>query len=562
MLKDLIRRLVRGAVKNEQRRAESVPGPRTVVDDKRAREAFDRAAEEFERGHPDAAERSLREAIALNPEFAEAHFRLGKIYEKRGAIDDAADCYELAVQFNPRSIQAYAALAALRKSQGCHSEAIEHYQRIVELSPEDAAAHTNLCLALHEAAAYEAARQHGERAVAIDPKLAEAHHNLGLVLRELGEPQLAVRHFQAAMELKPRAEVAAGLAHAYRDLGRLKEAVAAYDRALRLKPDLGDAVINRAYAFLLNAEYGSGWAEYEHRFVATGTLTRDFGLPRWAGENLEGKTILVFAEQGLGDEILFASCLPDILARAERVIVECSERLAPLFERSFPRATIRGGKKEDPNDWVARYAPVHFQVPIGSLPRWFRPTRSSFPLNSVYLQANPDSVDKWRSRLDARGRKLVGISWRGGGAKTRGTLRSVPLASLAPLLKHDAVFVSLQHGVDPRELDDVDGRVRTFAGVTDDPDQLAALIAALDLVVSVDNTTAQLAGALGSPVWVMLSASPEWRYGISDETMAWYSSARLFRQGIDRRWDPVVQSIADAFERWCGDAEIRGSAPR
>ena len=562
MLKNLIRRLVRGAVKNPEQGPRAASGPHAVVDEKRARDAFHRAIDEIKRGQPQAGERLLRETIALNPGFADAHFHLGQLYGQRGATGDAADCYEQAIECNPENIEAYGALAALRKSQGCHADAIEHYQRIIELSPEDAAVYTNLCLALHEVADYEAARQAGERAVAIDPSLPEAHHNLGLVLRELGEPGRAVQQFQTALELKPRAEVAAGLAHAYRDLGRPREAIAAYDRALRLDPGLGDAVINRAYAFLLNEDYGSGWTEYEHRFVAFGSSPRSFGLPHWEGENLEGKTILVYAEQGLGDGILFASCLPDILARAERVIVECSERLAPLFKRSFPQAMVRGGKKEDPTEWVAQYAPVHFQLPIGGLPRWFRPDRASFPLDGAYLQADPKLIDRWRSRLAVGDRKLVGISWRGGSPRTRGGLRSVPLAFLAPLLEQDAIFVSLQHGFVPHELDAAGGHVKTFAGVTDDPDQLAALIAAVDLVVSVDNTTVQFAGALGTPVWVMLSASPEWRYGLSSETMPWYPSARLFRQGSDRRWEPVVRSIADAFERWRGNADSRDDALR
>lgn len=560
MLKNLIRRLVWGAVKNAQPVSRTASGPRIVIDDEHARDALDRAANEIGRGQLQVAEHLLREAIALNPKLAAAHFQLGKLYERGGATGEAADCYEQAVEVDPENIEAYGALAALRKSQGCHADAIEHYQRIIELSPGNAAAHTNLCLALHDVADYETARQAGERAVAMDPKLAEAHHNLGLVLRELGDPGRAVQHFQTALELKPRGEVAAGLAHAYRDLGRLREAVAAYDRALRLDPGLGDAVINRAYAFLLNEDYGSGWAEYENRYVATGTPPRSFGVPQWGGENLEGKTILVYAEQGLGDEILFASCLPSLLARAERVIIECSDRLAPLFKRSFPRAIVRGGKKEDSIGWVKQYEPVHFQLPIGGLPRWFRPDRASFPLDGGYLQTDPKLIETWRSRLADRNRRLVGISWRGGSARTRGGLRSVPLALWAPLLKQDAVFVSLQHGASPHELEAAGSPVRMFAGVTDDPDQLAALIAALDLVVSVDNTTVQLAGALGSPVWVMLSASPEWRYGLSGETMPWYPSARLFRQGSDRNWEPVVQSVADAFERRSGNSENAGDA--
>ena len=551
MLKRLIRHLIHGATTGGRPLGGVRPAPQTAGPPERAHRAFNDAMGRIERGQLDAAEKLLNEALDLDHSFAEAHFRLGWIHGRRGATEDAADCYNLAVHFDPAHVPARAALAALYGAQGRHAQAIEHYLRIVELRPGDAAAHTTLCLALHETADYERARHHGERAIAINPKLPEAHHNLGLVLRELGDPARAVQHFQQALDLNPRAEMVAGLAHAYRDLGRLQEAIASYDRALRIKPDLGDAIINRAYAHLLKGDYGTGWTEFEERFRATGTKVREFGAPpRWNGETLQGKTILVHAEQGLGDEILFASCLPDLIAQAGRVIVECSHRLESLFRRSFPRAIVRGGKKDDATDWIMPHAPVHFQLAIGSLPRWFRPDRAAFPAAGGYLLADPRGVDEWRTRLGGKNKRAIGLSWRGGGPKTRGHLRSVALEMLNPLLEQDAVFVSLQHGAEPQELEGARGRVRVFPGVSENPDDLAALIVALDLVVSVDNTTVQLAGALGQAVWVLLSASPEWRYGSSGKTMPWYPSARLFRQGVDRSWEPVVEKVAAELTAW------------
>ena len=554
MLIRLLRRLLRRSVPHESGERQR-PTPLDTSQRDRAREALQQAVIFLQAGQLEPAEALLQHAIDLEHELAEAHFRMGELHERRGEHEDAADCYELAVHFDPSCIPAHYALAARHKSQGRHAQAAEHYLRIIELSPDDSAAHTNLCLALHETAAYDRARQHGERAIAIDPKLPEAHHNLALVLREIGEPAGAIRHFQRALELKPRAEMAAGLAHAYRDLGRLNEAIASYDRALRLKPDLGDALINRAYAYLLKEDYGAGWAEYEGRFAATGTPVRDFGLPQWDGEPLRGKTVLVHAEQGLGDEIMFASCLPDLIAQAARVIIECSDRLEPLFRRSFPQAMVRGGKKDDPTDWIVQYAPVHWQLPIGNLPRWFRPDRTAFPRRGAYLQADSRDIDKWRTRLGVKNKCVIGLSWRGGTAKTRSHMRSIPLQLLIPLLKKDAVFISLQHEVESGELDAAGGRIRMFPDATRNIDHLAALIAALDLVVSVDNTNVHLAGALDCPVWVLLPASPEWRYGLSGETMPWYPSARLFRQGSDRRWGPVLERLAGAFDELRGRTE-------
>ena len=533
--------------------------PQSGPDHRRAREALQQALTLLEAGRPDAAETFLRQALDLEHDLAEAHYRLGVVHEKRGELEDAADCYALALHFDKRHIEAHYALAALHKSQGRYAQAAAHYRGIVDLNPNDAAAHINLCFALFETADYQTARRHGERAVAIEPQLAEAHHNLGLVLRETGESARAVHHFKRALELKPRAEMAAGLAHAYRDLGRLDEAIESYDHALHLKPDLGDAAINRAYAYLLKGDYATGWTEYEGRFAATGTKERDFGLPRWNGEALQGKTILVHAEQGIGDEIMFASCLPDLIARADRVIIECSDRLELLFRRSFPQAIVHGGRKEDSTDWVARFTPVHCQLPIGSLPRWFRSDRAAFNRCGGYLRADPEAAGEFRRAIDAGRKRVIGISWRGGTPETRAHLRSIPLELFSPLLERDAVFVSVQHGAGTEEQKWPAALVRTFESVTHDLDRLAALISVLDLVVSVDNTNVQLAGALGRPVWALLSASPEWRYGTSGETMPWYPSAKLFRRADEGGWEPVMQKVVAAFATWAERSVAGGS---
>lgn len=560
MLTRLLRWLVNDGAAPRDGHATTASAVAGEASDARALAACREAVALLERRQFDAAEALLREAVDLKHDLAEAHFRLGKIHEQRGELEDAADCHELAVHFEPGHVRAHFALAGLHKTQGRHAEAAGHYRSVIENDPNDAAAHCNLCLALYDLDDYRQARVHGERAIAIDPAMAEAHHNLGLVLTMTGEPSLALRHFRRALELKPHAAIAAGLAHAYRDLGRLDEAIAAYDRALRLTPEFGDAVINRAHTFLLKGDFRGGWAEYEKRFAATGARVRDFGLPRWNGEPLHERTILVHAEQGMGDEIMFASCLPDLIAVAGRVVIECSDRLEALFRRSFPQAIVHGGKKEDPTDWLGQCPPVHYQVPIGSLPRQFRLERAVFPGTYPYLQADARRVREWRNRIGSgNGGMAIGLSWRGGTPKTRSHLRSVPLELLTSLLRPEIAFVSLQHGVAPSELDGPASVIGSFPEVTDDLDELGALICALDLVVSVDNTNVHLAGALGRPVWVLLAASPEWRYGLRGETMPWYPSARLFRQGEERRWEPVVERVTAALSAWTERAGTRGS---
>ncbi len=551
MLMRLLRWMMNRRNASRDEHATAVPARDTREIDERAAASCREAVMLVEGGQFEAAEARLREAIKLQHDVAEAHFRLGQIHESRGEHEDAADCYELAVHFDPRAAPAHYALAGLHKAQGRYAQAAEHYRRILDHHPDDAAAHCNLCLALYDMHDYGPARVHGEQAITIDPAMAEAHHNLALVLTMTGEPEQAVPHFQRALDLKPHAAIAAGLAHAYRDLGRVDEAIATYDQALGLTPGFGDAVINRAYAYLLREEYDAGWPEYEKRFVATATRTRDFGLPRWSGQSLQGKTVLVHAEQGIGDEIMFASCLPELIAAAGRVVIDCSERLEALFRRSFPQAAVHGGTKEDPTAWIARFAPVHFHVPIGSLPRHFRPERAAFRWAGPYLHADPERVRAWRSRIGAGGKPVVGLSWRGGTPKTRGHLRSVPPQLFASLLRPELVFVSLQHAAAGPEFEGA-APVCSFPGVTDDLDDLAALICALDLVISVDNTNVHIAGALGRPTWAILSPSPEWRYGLSGETMLWYPSVRLVRRGREESWEPVVERLARGLDAWSG----------
>lgn len=503
-----------------------------------------------------AAHKQQTEVRPVEPgaehDLAEAHFRQGTIHERRGELDDAADCFRLAVHFDPRLKPAHFALARLFKKCGRFAEAAEQYRRVIEQDPNDAGAHCNLSHAFHEMAEYAQAAVHGERALAIEPELPEAHHNLGIALTALGRASQAVPHIQRALEKNPHAEMAAALGHAYRDLGRLADAIASYDRALELAPGFGDAIANRAYAFLLKEDFASGWIEYEKRFSATASGTRDFGLPRWNGEPLRDRTILVHAEQGVGDEIMFACCLPDVIDAAGRVVIECSKRLEPLIRRSFPGTLVHGGRKEDPADWLSGVERPDFQVPIGGLPRFFRGGANAFPLHPGYLRADPVRIGYWTNYLRRMGPgPKAGLSWRGGTPKTRSHLRSVAPADLAPLLTRSGVtFISLQHGADATELAGFAGAAPVHAvdGLTDDLDELAAMICALDVVISVDNTNVHLAGALGRPVWVLLSASPEWRYGTGGEAMAWYPSARLFRQSRPCEWGPVVTRVADELE--------------
>jgi tetratricopeptide (TPR) repeat protein len=430
-------------------------------------------------------------------------------------------------------------------------DAVSQWQRAVDENPRDAVARSNLCSALNSLGFHEAARREGEEARRLAPRLAAAHHNFGLALLGLGRAEEAERALRRARKLAPELpQVASALGHSLRDQGRFDEAMAAYDAALRLDPQCGDALINRASLLLLRGDFARGWEAYAQRFEALGAASRSQdGAPPWRGEPLAGCTILVHGEQGVGDEVMYASCVPDLAAQGAQVLLRCSDRLAPLFARSFAGVEVRGG--DAPGGWPR----PDFQADIGTLPRYLRRSPDDFPARGGWLVPDAERLERWRGRLGRLGgRARVGISWRGGAPYTRGPLRSIALGELEPLLRLDGVeFVSLQHA-GPGMSDDEPGQLRAlgvheFEGVTEDLEELAALICALDLVVSIDNSNVHLAGALGKETWALLPPSPDWRYGWRGDSMLWYASVRLWRRGPREEWGDVVARVAEALER-------------
>jgi tetratricopeptide (TPR) repeat protein len=377
-----------------------------------------------------------------------------------------------------------------------------------------------------------------------------------LLQLETGQLSQALASFHRALNLQPGTlETKSCIAHALRDLGRLDDAIAAYRDVLSQQGGFGDALANCSLALLMRGDYAAGWLQYEQRFIASGKRARSVGASVWRGESLAGRTIAVLSEQGLGDETMFASCLPDLLKTAGHVVIECDPRLQPIFSRSFAQATVRcrdGDGAAQDND-AAR---PDCEISIGSLPLHFRPARESFPQTAGYLFADTGKVKRWRDSLGASGAsRRIGIAWRGGTLRNRQYLRSLDLAEMLPVLRQPGCeFVNLQYGDRRNELNWICEQsgivVRDLAqDVGTDIDELAAAVEALDLVITVDNTIAHLSGALGKPVWILVPFSAEWRYGRDRESMDWYPTARLFRQPAPRDWATVVERVAHCLGR-------------
>jgi len=274
-------------------------------------------------------------------------------------------------------------------------------------------------------------------------------------------------------------------------------------------------------------------------------------LPAWDGAPLEGKHIGVIREQGLGDEIMFASCIPAILEQTRSVVIECEPRLAALFRRSFPGSAVFGRTPTLSNAWTRSLDPQpDLQAALGSLPRYLRRDLADFPAHAGYLQADAQKTAQWRERLGALGpgRKL-GLSWRGGLPRTARARRSLELAQLEALFRLPGLhFVDLQYGEHADEVKAFERRHGTrlhrWPEALADYDETAALVRALDGVLTVCTAIVHLTGALGQRALVMAPYSPEWRYGMTGETMAWYPSVRVLRQSRPGDWASLLGQIA------------------
>ena len=395
------------------------------------------------------------------------------------------------------------------------------------------------------------------RAAELQPENVDILNGLGFAWQRCSQPEKALYYYQLALQQSSDDyNIWDNYGTALQDLMRIDEAIAAYNKAIALRPDHPIPRWHRSLAYLLQGYFEHGWPDYELRlFPEQIPAPRQFPYPKWQGESLTKKTILVYAEQGLGDEIMFSSCLPDLLAAAGHVIVECAQKLAPILAKSFPAATIHGGNPGDSQSWLATIPAIDLQVPIGSLPLYFRKHREAFPQHTGYLKTDPSAVAAWRERLDALGPGLaVGISWRGGTRISRRQIRSIKLEDWLPILRLQGVhFVSLQYDEHDQEIQRLANqhgiRVTQWKDALDDFGQTAALVSALDLVVSVCTTVIHLSGALNKEAWVLVPACPEWRYGAEGTDMPWYPSVHLYRQHVVGEWAPMINEVAGSLSQ-------------
>lgn len=503
-------------------------------------------------GEPGQAVDWLEHSLERFPDDPALNVLAGQARLALGEPELALDHFHLALHYDPANAAALRGRVAGLERSGKGARIENAYREFIAANPASAEARFGLARALHERGEFDSAAKLLEEALESEPRHLESLNLLGLIEAcEFGRLQQGESLARRALALQP------GFDAARCNLGwilalerRHEEALACLDEVLARDPGDNEARLMRAYLHLRRGAFAEGWKDIESRHHSSLAAPRPFNYPRWQGEALADQSLLVCAEQGVGDQIMYASCLPDVLARAASVIVECDRRLVRLFQRSFPGASVRPeirGPLED--SWLKQAGSIDRQIPMGSIPALFRHDWADFPRHEGYLRPDPQMTEAWSIRLNAVSPlPKVGISWRGGSLKTRRRLRSIPLEAWGQILGLPATFVSLQYGEveqdirSARRAHGVD--IAHFPEAIDDFDDAAALIGALDLVISVCTAAVHLSGALGKQTWVLTPFVPEWRYLESGETMPWYPAVRLFRQQDQQAWEPVLGDIA------------------
>jgi tetratricopeptide (TPR) repeat protein len=507
-------------------------------------------------GRLDEATQAYAYAIRFSPDFVEAHHNLGTVLVALGRPDAAAQAYANAIRFDPDFAEAHYNLGTVLLGRGQPEKALAAHRAAIRCQPDHAEAHAGLGKTLQDLGRPQEAAEAYTAAIRLRPDYAEAYVNLGTILKAVGRLDDAAHAHRTAIRIKPGfAEAHYNLGNTLKALGQLDAAIAAYEQAISIRPDFAEAHVNLGMELLLAGELPRGWAAYEWRLRKKSPLLqpRIFTQPQWRGEALNGRRILLHAEQGLGDAIQFCRYVPWVAAEGGCVILEAPRTLLRLLSGLDGVSELVAAGDALPEFDV--------QCSLMSLPFAFGTALDTIPARVPYLAARPERADFWRDRLGPRTRRRIGLVWSGGFRPDQPELhavnqrRNIPLRLLGQL-NHPAIeFVSIQKG-EPAESELralrqelwPGGNLHDAAPAIDDFADTAGLIEVLDLVISVDTSTAHLAAAMGKPVWLLNRFDSCWRWLEYRDDSPWYPGLRLFRQTAPGDWQGVMNRVRAALQ--------------
>jgi tetratricopeptide (TPR) repeat protein len=507
-------------------------------------------------GQLSQAETIYREILAHIPTHFDALQLMGHLRGQKGQYESAVEFFRQAIKINSKQPLLHYNLGLALQHLNRPEEALGCYNIALALKPDYVEALNNQGMSLHAMHRAEEALVSYDRALALRPDYIEALNNRGTALHVLHRLEQALACYDRTLVLKPD-HIAAlnNRGMILYDLTRLDEALACYDRAVVLKPDFAAAHWNRSLCQLLTGDFEHGSREFEWRWEsAQQALKRDFTQPLWTGEqSVEGKTILLHAEQGLGDTIQFCRYAQLVAARGATVLLEVQPSLKALLSelKGVTKVFARG----------ELLPAFHYHCPLLSLPLAFSTTLDTIPAEIPYLSSNADRVNEWRFRLGSKTLPRIGLTWSGSSGHRNDANRSIPLAEFAHVLTGDAHLVSLQREVRPADQAILDAHkdIVHFGHELKDFADTAALANLMDVVITVDTAVAHLAGAMGKPVWILLPFAPDWRWLLDREDSPWYPSARLFRpSAVYDRASMIASAQAELgklIERISGEAK-------
>ncbi len=496
-------------------------------------QVYSHAVELHQQGNRQEAARLYQMILANKPDHADSLHYLGVLAFENGAAETACELIKKAIHISSAQAIFHYNLATIYKSDRQPANAIKHYKRAVKLQPDHIDAYTNLAATYHEMENFALARQANLSALKIDQKSIAALHNMGTLMNEAGQYDEAIQYF---------------------------------DQVILCDPMHIEARFKKAHLQLLEGDFSNGWQGYSWMFFASSYLEKNpnrlIPFPKWNGGSLENRRLLVNADQGIGDELMFASCLPDAMKISGSVVVECNPRLVSLYQRSFPGIDIIPAEKKQDFYWHQGLGDIDYRINLSGLAEYFRRKEDDFPRHQGYILTDPTKVNDWRERLHALGDGInIGISWRGGANDRTRKARSIPLNHWKKLCSLSTVnIISLQYGQHEKEIEEFNQQTNNPLHTFEDIDPLAdldgfsALIASLDLVISIDNSTVHFAGAVGTPAWALLPHTPDWRWMIDREDSPWYPSVKLYRaekmgfDGLKEQLNVIVKEISHLSE--------------
>ncbi|WP_420562677.1 tetratricopeptide repeat protein [Thalassobaculum sp.] len=520
---------------------------------------LDRAIHAHRQGEDDAALSLYEQVIKADPINPSANSNLAIILRRQGQIQRASVCLQRAILVSPRLAAGYNNLGNLLRENGYRDKAPDQNKRCIILSPLYAEGLNNLGLSMPDTDPKPRIQVY-HKSLILKPDYPEGWLNLANVCganRQTMTDPTPGRYYRRTLLLNPTYPTAVSSYGVHlASIGHLSEATRLQEEAIKLDPKYEEAYFNLALYYLLAGRYHEGFSLYEHGIGGRSADAkrghrRRVGQPRWNGEPLAGKTILVTAEQGVGDEIMFCTVLPELIRRAKHVFLESTPRLAPIMRRSFPRATIFTYNPGNPSPLLGDRR-IDFSVPLGSLPLYFRKALADFGKQRPYAVPKASMARHFRQKYKSMfpGKLLVGFSWRGGSGLLRSRTRSLDQTSFETLLSNDRVqAISLQYGVKEEEKAWFENESRTNFFYDDSVEPLESMdlamaqIAAMDIVISVTNAAVHCAGALGVPCWILVPHISDWRWTWGRTDVPWYPGMRSYRQASVGDWETPLTQI-------------------